>query len=114
MRDGSPGITAPLQWDFFGGGVEDGEDVLHGAAREMEEELGLRVTPDQFTSLGSLDRNATEEYLLRFHGTLEWGDFRVFEGAGAAFFTIEEMQRIDLGDAATLLMQHFLLPVTRR
>ncbi|MEO6761056.1 MAG: NUDIX hydrolase [Candidatus Saccharimonadales bacterium] len=33
----------PGRWDFPGGGVEVGEDVLHGVLREIREEAGLRL-----------------------------------------------------------------------
>ena len=35
----------PGEWDFPGGGVEDGESHAEGAARELEEEAGIRVLP---------------------------------------------------------------------
>ena len=37
--------TFPLIWECVGGSVLKGEDSLHGALRETEEEVGLRLSP---------------------------------------------------------------------
>jgi 8-oxo-dGTP pyrophosphatase MutT (NUDIX family) len=42
-RDEFPAID-PEKWGFVGGHLDDGEDYLAGAYRELEEETGLRLT----------------------------------------------------------------------
>jgi len=42
----------PDLWGLPGGRLEDGESFVEGAARELEEETGLRVAPDDLVSLG--------------------------------------------------------------
>lgn len=49
-----PGI-----WATTGGSVIAGEDSLHGALRETEEEIGIRLAPHQLTFLGRLIRHDT-------------------------------------------------------
>jgi 8-oxo-dGTP pyrophosphatase MutT (NUDIX family) len=94
MRDDTPGIVAPLHWDFFGGGVEEGEDTLMAAGREMQEELGIVASAGELELVWSKVVGEVEENIVRLKRTVEWGDFTVFEGAGAGFFTIEEIAKI--------------------
>jgi len=51
-----PGGALGLQWEFPGGKIEPGESVAQALAREIEEELGARVT------VGEELEVATHEY----------------------------------------------------
>lgn len=92
FRDGNEGIPFPLSWDFFGGTLEEGETALQNALREIPEELGLEITEADLQELGTHD-NIT---VFRLLFALEWGEFKVFEGAGCAFFSNEELRRLEL------------------
>jgi uncharacterized protein len=39
-------VSAPLTWAIPGGSVEDGEEPVVGACREVYEETGYKITPD--------------------------------------------------------------------
>ena len=51
-----PEATMPLLWEFPGGRVEDGESDEAALARELEEEMGIRV------QVGELSLHVTHEY----------------------------------------------------
>ena len=54
LRDPKPYIFYPDHWGLFGGGMETGESELDALLRELDEELGLTITPDdasRFTCL---------------------------------------------------------------
>ena len=44
----------PDMWCFPGGGLEDGEEPVAGAVRELAEETGVVVAPEDLTDLGQL------------------------------------------------------------
>jgi 8-oxo-dGTP diphosphatase len=48
----------PGQQDFPGGGIDDGEELTHGVAREIREEAGLNIAPGDLR----LFYAATESY----------------------------------------------------
>lgn len=50
-----PGVTRLL-----GGGVDEGEDVMLAASRELEEELGVTISPERFTPLAQFNTSAVD------------------------------------------------------
>lgn len=48
LRDARPDIWYPDHWGLFGGGTEPGEDPLRALARELEEELELKLETAEF------------------------------------------------------------------
>lgn len=110
LRDMKEGIHWPGKWGIFGGGIEPGEDIMTAALREVEEEMGLVLTPAQLTPLAkinSLSRNRAALYV--FHCVLDItpADIKLGEGAGFAFLTEEQIAKIDILDTLRPVLDLF-------
>jgi 8-oxo-dGTP pyrophosphatase MutT (NUDIX family) len=95
MRD-SAATTGPLAWSFWGGAVEpEDPDHRHTASRELEEELGIAADPADFIEIGRrTGSDGQEAPLMLLPRPVEWGDFRVLEGAGAGYFQADEIRQL--------------------
>jgi 8-oxo-dGTP pyrophosphatase MutT (NUDIX family) len=54
-RDNRPDISQPGRISFFGGAREKGENVVDCIVREIAEEIGVKLPPERFEHLISLD-----------------------------------------------------------
>jgi len=97
MRDGAA-VNGPLAWSFWGGAVEpEDADHRHAAARELEEELGIVAQPADFIEIGRrTGGDGQEAPLMLLPRPVEWGDFRVLEGAGAGYFHLDEIRQLQV------------------
>ncbi|MGX5844176.1 NUDIX domain-containing protein [Mesorhizobium sp. ArgA1] len=96
FRDAFAPVFA-LRWGLWGGRLSTSDETpAHGAAREIREELELAATPEDFSLLDVRTSTKGDSYLFLFRHTVEWGDFRVREGAGAAYFWRSEIVRLPL------------------
>jgi hypothetical protein len=64
--------------------------------RELREELELAASPADFIRVGIRTSSRGEAWLMLYRSAVEWADFRVREGAGAAFLWRSEMRRLPL------------------
>jgi len=109
MRDGVEGICNPLKWNFFGGGIAEEEDPIVGTVRETREELDIDVESGDFEILGELHpKDDRLEYVVLYKKSVEWSDITIREGAGAGYFTKDELLRIDITDATKMLVEKYI------
>ncbi len=107
MRD-SGATLGPLCWSFWGGAVEAHDsDHHHTAARELEEELGIVATPADFVEIARrTGGDGYEAALLLLPRPVEWGDFRVMEGAGAGYFQLHEIRQLPVTRSLAWYLAH--------
>ena len=87
----------PPPWGFFGGGIETGETPLEAVLREIDEELTLKLTPDELDYFGIFTGHYGDLELI-LHTFLWWFDgnlsrFVQREGAGMELVSAAEMLR---------------------
>lgn len=91
LRDSKRGIFFPGAWGCFGGGTEAGETEQEALARELDEELGLRVAPESF------------RFFTRFSFDLTFAGCGVI---GRAFYELEAspetIDRLQLGEGSAM------------
>lgn len=109
MRNGKEGICNPLMWNFFGGGLENAdEEPLKTALREMKEEIGIEAVERDFKFLGTVEEGEKMVYVFDYIPKLEWSDITVNEGAGAGWFTKEEILRIPITEKTKLIVDKYI------
>ena len=99
FRDsGAP--SDPLGWSFFGGVTEGDETPLDAILREVKEELEVNLRPGDVRLLVErpwVSPSGREKTVYLYEGItpINWRDFAVREGAGAAFLSKDEVARLD-------------------
>ena len=92
--------TFPLKWECVGGSMLAGEDALTGAIREVQEELGITLDPDQGKLLFTEARDVVAGvpfydymyfWLFRYDGDFSLKDASTPEVAQAKWMTVEEI-----------------------
>ena len=108
MRDGEA-QWAPLSWAVFGGAVDEGESAVEAAKRELSEELDILVAEEDLEQVGNFSDKASDNiFIFRYNKLVNWGDFKVREGAGAAFFSVDELRQIDMPETTRFIVDNYL------
>ena len=104
------------KWEMPGGGLDFGEDIKTGLKRELEEEMGLKITKisehpvyvwtHKYTKLRNLDWYYS--LVLAYRVEFENLDFNITKECDALeFFTKEQLQTLELSGQANELVNIF-------
>jgi len=111
-RDEFPAID-PERWGFCGGHLEDGEDYVAGAYRELEEETGLRLDGGlelfgRFSVFHQHSQSDDEFALFVMRADLTDQDVECHEGRQIVFVDPARARALDLTAAAVIALPVFL------
>lgn len=89
-----PAKPSGMLWESTGGSITTGESSRIGAVREVEEELGLFINPDELMLFGEIIRNDSliDVYATRLPQMINMEDlsYQIGEVIGAQLVTKEE------------------------
>ncbi|MBS0546266.1 MAG: NUDIX domain-containing protein [Proteobacteria bacterium] len=108
-RDGNT-LASPHKWAFFGGHNEGAESALDCFVRELEEEIGLKIRRDEAKWLREyLNTDTNEQRIVFFvEKAVPVEQLVLGEGAGFAWFKLDEVRSLDLSDKTRLDFEYFL------
>lgn len=112
-RDEHPRID-PEKWGLCGGHLEPGEGWAEGAARELAEETGIVVAPEELRLLRELQVHhaayGTTDPVAVFVAATDLTDDDVVLGEGhrIVFVEPEQARRLDLGGSASIAVPELL------
>ncbi len=91
------------KWEFPGGGIDGGENILQCLKREVREETGYTVVPIKqlpkiFTTVRNNNKGDYQVHLMIFICQIKSGKFRPAdaETVGHGWFSLKEALRLDL------------------
>ena len=93
-------------WEFPGGKVEAGESLHAALARELLEELNLRVRVGRYLAETTFSRNSKNFRLVAFSASAEANQkLKLSEHAQAGWFSYSQLQSLNLLPADVVLLQ---------
>jgi 8-oxo-dGTP pyrophosphatase MutT (NUDIX family) len=101
----------PDMWCFPGGGLDEGEEPVDGAVRELAEETGVVLTPEVLTDLGGFELVTDDRGTFCFHAfvartTLGDDDIECHEGRQMVFVDPDRLRDLDLVRSTALVAPH--------
>jgi len=100
-----------MHWECTGGSVTSGEDSITGALREVNEELGIRLVPEDLalirTECRECYRDFVDNYTARWNGSLSELKLQETEVVDAKWVTFDELCAIDAAGELVPTLKYF-------
>jgi 8-oxo-dGTP diphosphatase len=108
-RDGNTKIN-PHKWAFFGGLVEVDETPTQALVRELQEELGLTVSPNEIISLRDYFNESRQTHRYTFYVVSDKQKEEMVLGEGADFewIPLDKVFTYDLTEKVANDLRFFL------
>lgn len=107
LQQRSPDRTMAGLWEFPGGKVEEGETPEEALARELREELGIRIEPCAFEPVAFASEPLGERHLLLLLYRVDaWiGEPQALDAAALRWVTVDEMRGLPMPPADVPLVE---------
>jgi len=96
LRDGKDWIPYPGMWAVPGGMLEAGERPLDCIVREVREELGIALDPDEVTHLETVGRSYGVEHTFTARLDVPAEQIALTEGQRVEWFAPEQVAQMHL------------------
>jgi 8-oxo-dGTP diphosphatase len=105
-RDDIPTIKYPGMWDTWGGEIERGETPRQAAIRELEEEIGIKLKPEEMNLLCKVKLLGSMHYFFYAKYKGDDKDLDLKEGQAFGYFFPREIKDLPMvKEFYALLMQ---------
>lgn len=95
----SMSMNTPFKWEFAGGKVESGESREEALAREIHEELGVRISVGNYVAEGSFETNGKKIVLHVYEAVMIDGEPAAKEHSELKWIEIDGLGELDWAEA---------------
>lgn len=92
-------MSLPLQWEFPGGKVEDGEDAARALVREIHEEFGVDIEVGELVGEGTAEVDGRLIGLEVYRAEIVAGELTIHEHETIRWVGADEIERLDWAEA---------------
>lgn len=107
LRDDIPDIPFPGSWCLPGGHLEDGENAVVAAVRELREEMSLQIPPWALRHVTSARRHYGLEHTYWMHLDVDAERLPLTEGQAVRFHTLAQVRNLKLGYEDNAVLEDF-------
>ena len=114
LRDGKTTIN-PHKWAFFGGASEEGEAPVVTFIREMHEELGICILPDEVKLLRDYMNNERDihRYVFFVESETAKEHMQLGEGADFGWIPLRKVFQYDITDKTREDLEYFVSHIVK-